>query len=210
MKICYSANISGYDTITKPFHTKGWEYVLYTDQDIKAEGWTVVRVPEQEDKVRQARKIKICPPFDAEESIWFDARFSIIGDLNKMIQGIDGRLAVTRHPIRQSLSEEFKAVADHGKDNSQQLSAQRNRYLKEGFMPLMNLPATGILYRRGDTKKFNEAWMNEVIKYSHRDQLSFQFSSWKTSTPFEFIEQSVYSENSPYFKLGKHKWVVWR
>ena len=48
-----------------------------------------------------------------------------------------------------------------------------------------------------------EMWWEEVKYGSLRDQLSFNYSAWKTDFNFTFIEEDI--DNNPWFKLMK-KW----
>jgi len=70
MKVIYTAITGNYDSLTVPVISEGWKYICYTTEDIKSDVWEIVKVPKEKDSVKQARRIKIVPPFKCECCLW--------------------------------------------------------------------------------------------------------------------------------------------
>lgn len=213
MKLCYTAIIGDYDRLKEPqVITPGWKYWCFTDQPIISKSWEIKKASIYEiATIKTAREIKILKPYhymDIEESIWFDASFTIKGNLDKLIRpAVDFDGMVLRHPHRSSLLQESLAVTQLGKDTDQTVRAQMQKYKDEGFEQLTPLVATGILYRKDNerTQKFSALWWGEVKNHSHRDQLSFNYALQKTGARFLVSSMNIYDKSNHFFFLNKHK-----
>lgn len=213
MKLCYTAIFGDYDRLKEPqVITPGWEYVCFTDQKIISKNWKIYHASDLSNASLTARRSKImCPQLwvpEISESIWFDASFTIRGDLNKLIRpAVDFDGMVLRHPHRSSLLQESMAVTQLGKDTDQTVKAQMQKYKDEGFEQTTPLVATGILYRKNNerTRLFSEAWWEEVKNHSHRDQLSFNYALQKTGARFLVSSMNIYDKSNHFFFLNKHK-----
>lgn len=205
-KVCYTSIMGNYDTLKEPLHiTDGWEYVCYTDQDIKSKHWTIERVPER--GVRSARKIKVLPPFDADVSLWMDGSFQIHGCIDDFVSlALDADAMLLKHPHRDNVFQEAMAVTRLKKDSEGTVNAQVRRYRDENFIQRQYLPATGIIYRvhNDRTKEFQKVWWEEIENGSHRDQLSFNYAAQKSEYKWKIIYQSIYDKSNPFFFLHKH------
>ena len=90
-------------------------------------------------KVKMTRYIKLFPHLffkDYELSIYLDATFIIIGDLNELLlkalnPSFD--LYLIQHPKRNKVFREFKAVLKLKKENKKIVNLIRKRYIKEKF-----------------------------------------------------------------------------
>ena len=99
------------------------------------------------------------------------------------------------------------------KDTKENVDRQLNAYRKEGFPEHYGLPQTCILLRYHNEEsciKLMETWWEQLEKYSHRDQLSFNYALWKNqNTKIEYVDKSIF--NCKYFKWGiKHKKPVFK
>jgi hypothetical protein len=205
-KVCYTAILGNYDTLKEPvIITPGWEYVCFTDQDIKSKHWTIERV--EPGDVRAARKIKVLPPFDADVSIWVDGSIEIRGSADNFIAYAgDADGVLLKHPHRDNVFQEAMAVTRLKKDSDAIVNAQMRRYRDENFIQRAYLPATGIIYRvhNDRTKEFQRVWWEEIENGSHRDQLSFNYAAQKSGYKWQILFQSIYDKVNPFFLLHKH------
>lgn len=217
MKLCYTAIFGNYDTLKEPLViTPGWEYWCFTDKpQITVKPWKHIFIPNPLEPKIQSRKCKIIDTIFIDpiiesptESIWFDASFTIKGNLDKIIRpAVDFDGMVLRHPHRSSLLQESMAVTQLGKDTDQTVRAQMQKYKDEGFEQTTPLVATGILYRKNNerTQKFSALWWEEVKNHSHRDQLSFNYALQKTGARFLVSSMNIYDKSNHFFFLNKHK-----
>ena len=84
---------------------------------------------------------------------------------------------------------------------------QTSDYL--GFDLVMddNLPEPCVLladrgYDSDKVRETMEAWWHQVKHASKRDQLSFNYSAWKTGLQYNPIELDI--RNNPYMKITRH------
>ena len=224
-KVIYTSIIGGYDSLEEPkYIPKGYDFICFTDQEINNPNsiWKIKKVlPLYKDSTRTARKYKILPHRFLPEydlSIWVDGNELVVGDVNKMLEKYleNENMAVYNHMScwdrRDCVYQEAQALFNLGikdstnwKDNPKIISEQMNRYNKEGYPPNNGLIVSGVMFRRHNSPqviKCMEFWWEELKKGSKRDQLSFNYSSWKTKTNFNWINQDI--RNDGYFLEVKH------
>lgn len=213
-RVVYTAIFGDYDTLIDPtVITPGWEYLCFTDQPLSSDVWKIIHVDPEQDRVRQARRIKILPPFEYNECLWMDARFEIIGDVDQFTYNFNEDLVLPKHPSRSKLMLEAEEVIRLKKDDVDVVRQQVNEYYDNHFFKILcrrdmfSLPATGIIFRRWTDKinRFSKYWFNEVLTKSKRDQLSFNFSAFATGVPYQLIYDDIYCKTHPFFLLHKHK-----
>ena len=139
-------------------------------------------------QVKKQRFVKINPHLLLSEydmSIWVDGNVTLKGDLNKFVKNVitsDCSVYVPKHPQRDCIYAEANAVVKMGKDKSDITRPQMERYRKEGFPERYGLLQSNIMLRKHnklDCIKLMEDWFKELKDGSHRDQLSFNYASWK-------------------------------
>ena len=201
MNCCFTCITGNYDILQEPlWKDKDWRFICFSDENINSNGWEIIKVPKQEDKKRLARSIKILPtfPFEVDNYFWVDANIAIVGDLNTFINPLlDHDLSVMRHPHRTTLDQEVEACLKYKKDDPYILGEQLLKYKQNGYVS-KELAATGIIFRKqnplvNDHAKF---WLEQIKQYSHRDQMSFNYSCWKTGLqpnyfPYDVIDDGV-------------------
>ena len=82
-----------------------------------------------------------------------------------------------------------------------------NKYLNEEYPSNNSLAVTMQLLRRHNKKdciKAMEQWWEEIKYGSKRDQLSFNYSMWKTNTSFVYFNGDSRSTKH-FLHTGKHK-----
>ncbi|HWB64869.1 MAG TPA: glycosyltransferase domain-containing protein [Chitinophagales bacterium] len=194
MKIVYTAIIGPYDKLIEQPRQYGWRYICLTDQPFTSNTWEIHHI-KPSPKIFRSIKIQpyvYLPPH--ETSIWIDGNLLIDCDLDKLVD--DNNYYLMQHPERVEVLLEFNACKRLKKDHSAIIDAQKWRYYKEGFFDsaeAKKLVATGVIVRKHNDANiaFGEHWANEVMKGSLRDQLSFNFSAWRTGhnyTTFPFLQ----------------------
>ena len=224
-KVIYTSIIGKYDELVEPKYVpKGYDFICFTDIDGIPQDtiWDIRKViPLYEDNTRTARKYKILPHRFLPEydiSIWVDGNEIVVGDVDKMVDKYltNNDMAVYNHMScwdkRNCIYDEAKAIFSLGnadsnnwKDNPQIISNQMNRYIKDNYPPNNGLIVSGVMLRKHNSPqviKCMEHWWKELKKGSKRDQLSFNYSTWKTQTEFNWIDQDI--RNDGYVLEVKH------
>ena len=201
-KVIYSCVTGGYDDI--PVHkyvAPGWDYVLFTDnQELIAQGkfahWTIRPLLfNKSTNVKNARWHKInahtiFPEYDY--SLWLDSNIIINNNhLFKIIVPLikkDILVAVPNHPERKCIYDEAEIIKQCSIDYPKIVDKEM-KFLKTKKYPKNNgLSETCILLRKHNSiKSALNLWWKMVKKYSKRDQLSFNYTLWKTNTSYTSI-----------------------
>lgn len=216
-RVIYTCITGGYENIVDPlFVNLDWDYICFTDMkpnDKKVSTlnsiWTFKPIPSNLlglSPVKQQRMIKICPHLylpEYTESLYVDGSIDIISDINPFIQDYckDCDIVIRNHPDRNCIYDEAFTVIRVGKDSASIVEPQINRYKCSGFPHNFGLNETGIIYRKHNEPrvvKIMEAWKNEILIGSHRDQLSFNYVLWKLNEKIKSINLNLFS--NPYFK----------
>ena len=108
---------------------------------------------------------------------------------------------IRKHPKRTCIYKEAEECIKIKKDALVNITQQIQKYKDTGYPKDNGLAETNVIYRIHNNeycKKLMETWANEVIKYSHRDQLSFNYALWKIgSDGFQYLPSFL--GNSKYF-----------
>lgn len=116
----------------------------------------------------------------------------------------DRQLAVAKHPWRDCVYDEVKAVVQARKEtgkNAFRLAA----FLKSAGYPANNgLAATTVLIRRHteEMRQFNDLWWSMIRQYSWRDQLTFDYVSWKLGIQYQVLPWDL--ATSPHWAWRPH------
>ncbi len=184
-QVVYTAVMGGYEALREqPIAASSTvDFLCFTDDpSLVSDSWDVrlVEPAFPYDLVRSARTIKIAGHSllkDYDESIWVDNRVQLERDpaeiLAETLDGVD--VFVFLHSFRDLLVDEFDAVVRGGYDDATRVYEQLLHYA-EGMPGVLDERAiwTGFLPRRR-TARVNGAmrlWMDHVLRYSRRDQLS--------------------------------------
>lgn len=177
-RVVYSALFGPYEEIKEPkIITPGWNYILYTDQDLKSDVWQIKQVDLNGFEPQlMARYYKIMEWVDWGQSIWVDSSFVINTDLNKWWEDhFKGGLCAASHPLRNCVYEECMDCIIAKRGDKVQVQNQMAEY------KLINIPAgngliqSGILLRENSQPVIDlcEAWWRELSTHSIRDQIAF-------------------------------------
>ena len=187
-KVCvYTALIGGYERLNEqPVASASCvDFVCFTDDPgLTSETWQIrhVRPVLREDPARSARALKIrahavLPEYDV--SLYIDNSVLLrrtpedaVADL--LPEGV--RLAMFAHGFRDTVRDEFSAVAEAGFDAPSRLEEQLAHYeaCDPDSLELRPLKGFLMLRRHYDPAVVTamETWFAHVLRYSRRDQLS--------------------------------------
>lgn len=114
-------------------------------------------------------------------------------------------IATFKHPERTCVYQEGAACRKLGKDNAAVIRRQLQAYRSDNYPPYNGMVETACVVRSNSlaVMEFNEFWWDEIAKYSRRDQLSFNYTGWKTKISHGFI--AGHRIKSPYFDFVPHK-----
>lgn len=205
----------------------GFDYICFTDQlHLKAKPWKVIHVetPFPEDLTRSNRYLKILAHKfvkNYETSVYIDANFLIVGDLNQLMQACLSAysMVVFNHAFtvpdnRDCIYEEAQAInalrekGIYNKENSAAVERHINFLRSENYPENYGLIKGGFLLRKHnaeDVIKVMEDWWFMIENYSKRDQMSFNYVAWKNNFEFKFIDQDIRRGNPYIYWLGNHR-----
>ena len=103
------------------------------------------------------------------------------------------------HPERDNVWDEARVCKKLNQDKPEIIDRQMERY-KNGGWDGKGMVASTMLIRRNtpENSKVNEMWWKEVETESRRDQLSFNYVTWKLNFKYEtfpFLENCHYSSH---------------
>jgi len=225
--LVYTCVTSDYDKIRKVLSKQdpNIDFVCFTDKvnqvmDLRAQtGWVFMPIPRDLkglDSRRQARMVKIAIykyMKGYSGYLWIDAPLLIIGNIGDFVRehpfDANHNIYVSKHYMRDCVYQEFAQVLRLNKDRSACVYNQYERYKKMNYPAHNGMAETSILYRNCvDLKVQNHAviWADEIMNYSYRDQLSFNWSAWTTKLPITYLNEDIYkrdveNETSKYFFL---------
>jgi hypothetical protein len=114
---------------------------------------------------------------DAEWAIWFDAsvRFKT-GRLTELIRASAGApMAIHKHSMRSCVYDEAVVCKHSRLDDPERIDSQIARYRRDGYPARAGLWENGLIVRKltdARVRAVNEAWWQEIVQGSVRDQLS--------------------------------------
>lgn len=206
-KVVYTVIFGNYDTIKEFNKQKGYDYYLFTDNitiiNKTKSNWTLVPIPDEIKKlkisnVRKQRYLKLHPHLYFSHynlSIYIDACFIIKGELDEFLLRIFSPkyyLFTLEHPNRSSIYKEIEKVSSLQKDKTEITNRVYKRYIKENFTNNSGLIESCLLIRKHnepDCINFMKEWYEEIKKYSHRDQLSFNYIKCKKNITMKYISK---------------------
>lgn len=197
--VIYTAIFGGHDNLKTPkISNENIQYICFSDQLIKCPPWKIIYIkPKFKDGRREARKFKILSHKylkDFKYSIWLDGSYEILDDLSKFVKKWLGKncIAVKKHPVRNCLYDEALFCMKQKLDARKLIVKQINKYFREGYPKNNGLVESSILIRKHteDVKTFNERWWWEVKNFSRRDQISFNYITYKLNMNYSIISKN--------------------
>jgi hypothetical protein len=162
------------------------EFVCFTDDpELTSDSWDVRLVPPRFplDSIRSARFIKVLgaellPEYD--EVLWIDNSVVLRKTPDELLDSWlrDRDIAVPSHSFRASVIGEFDAVVASGYDEPSRVYEQLIHYSTLEPDVLRETPYWTALIARRRSPEVDRAmhlWWDHLLRYSRRDQLSFNF-----------------------------------
>lgn len=145
----------------------------------------------------EAKYYKLHPPEGYDYTIWVDGSVKITSRFfaEYMVGQAKDKWALFQHPWRDCIYEEAKEAHDMAKYLDQPIMKQVESYRREGMPEHYGMPSCGIIARSKWGKEINEAWWEENLKWTIKDQVSFPYVLWKQ-------KKSVYICSEPLFGNG--------
>jgi len=109
-----------------------------------------------------------------------------------------------RHPWRDCIYEEAEVVVEQGYDDERRIREQLDRYESLGYPRHNGLIAGTVLLRRhGDAEvaALGREWFENVLRYSKRDQLAFNFVAWRRQFQNAYFDSALL--DNPYILWPK-------
>ncbi|XP_065847525.1 probable hexosyltransferase MUCI70 [Euphorbia lathyris] len=127
----------------------------------------------------------------AKYSIWVDSKSQFrrdpLGVLEALLWRSSSVLAISQHGARSNVYEEAVAVVKKHKAAPEEVEMQLNQYRQDGlpedkrFDGKKALNEASVIVREHTpmTNLFMCLWLNEVVRFTSRDQLSFPYVLWR-------------------------------
>ena len=202
--VVYSVLTGGYDDIKDPLYvTPGVDYVLFTNVEVTAKVWKIVKVENEGlSDLLLSRRIKMLPHLYFSDrydySIYVDANVFIFGDISMLATRLNDNcsFAVSAHSVRNSVTAEMKELVVLNKVDAALAQSVLSRYGSEGFRDDFGLAECTVLVRKNNDKGviglMNDWWEEFVGNKIYRDQISLPYCIWKTRfKDFELMEGHV-------------------
>jgi hypothetical protein len=129
-------------------------------------------------------------------SVWIDGDMALLEDPRILVdrylvkpghfhaqQAYDVARYAPKGAVHSNLYHEAALCIRNGKDNSEVIRRQVERYRSEGCPESSGLWMGGIILRRHNHPRsvtVGEAWFDEVMRESRRDQIALPYVLWKT------------------------------
>lgn len=207
-KVCVTIIFGDYDNLKEPtIVNDDWKYYVISDKHHKSKVWKTKLIKDEKVKkltnklktgyvISQLHKI-----LDYDLACLVGGQIEINTDLNKFVLNND--FLAVEHPTRKCIYEEAFACILLDKDNPKRIAQTMYRYKTEGLPLNVGMIQTGVTFRK-NTKELNSfcnKWWLEILRGSHRDQLSFNYVNWKNPIKYDTISSNYYFNE---FKLHKH------
>ena len=143
---------------------------------------------------------------NVREAIWVDANIRIHARFVHEVSKAGYMFALSRHPSRDCIYEEATACMVLGKADIAAVHHQIADYLGDGYPPHNGMVETGVLYRRNVkwVRELCNAWWREIVKHTHRDQLSFNYVAWKLGAKYDTFPVTIRADDR--VEILPHRW----
>ena len=213
-KICVYTCITGdYDNLQELQEIEKMDYYCFTNNyNIKSNTWKVIYIEDSKlSNIQLARKIKILGHPIVNEydiAVWIDGsiRFdrSIIEFITEYLREEDV-FSAFKHSSRNNIKEECYECIRMRKETKNNIRRILSFYEKENYDFNNGLIESGVYIKRPKNEKVIETmnlWFQMILKYSHRDQLSFNYCISKTKMPVHWINLKIFDND--WFSCNLH------
>jgi hypothetical protein len=219
-KIVVYTSIYGYkDLLMKQPKYPNVDYICFTDcKDFKSKTWRIIiKNGFSSNPKLNAKMFKILPHMflsSYKYSIWIDGNVTCRQNPGLLIDRYlkTHNIAMFKHGRivngKGCIYEEASACIEFGLDDPDIIARQISRYKEQGYPELNGLAVCRIIMRKHNEPEIIEAmknWWYEILDYSKRDQISFNYIMHKHNLRYEEIERNTLEE---YFHTEKHLWTL--
>lgn len=185
-KVVYTVITNNYDNLIPITKEEGYDYICFTDDEhLTSDCWNIRFMPKENDPVKQQRLIKLLPHKYLPEydiNIYMDANMRLKSSLSVFMDLFKGGMLVSAHPERKCVFNEAIRVIQLKKAKKEDVDRQMRRYHEMRFPRNFGMWADGFMIRDNSKEVIEtcEVWAEELMQYTHRDQLSVSYAFRKT------------------------------
>lgn len=213
-KVLFTIKFGNYDPVREPLIiTKGWDYIIFTDQDIESKVFEVRKVKTEGSGHLQARDYyinatKYLPEYDF--SIMTGGQIQVNCNLDEYLKLCD--LGCDFNMMRHCRDCIFKEAEEckkfYGEAGKKLIELQMQKYKDQGMPERNGLFAHGVIARHHNkpVEMHERKWWQEVSNPEHvkRDQLSFMYVLWKYRYVSIYPIGEYWELIHKYFKIFSH------
>lgn len=213
-RVVYTAVFGGYDTVSPVQPCVGCDFICFTDNPATgASGWQVRLITHSgEPPALLNRKFKMLPHqflHGYAQSLYVDGHVVIRQCPQPLFDKYlsQGLVAIPTHQDRNCAYDEAKYCVEDGIISATLVEQQMSGYEADGFPRRFGLTENGIILRRHNDPhviRLMEAWWQEYLNKSRRDQLSLPYLSWKQQFVITPLEEGP-RRSARYFTLHPHQ-----
>lgn len=181
-----------------PENCGGFERICFTDDTpVEQNGWEIVRFSSHYlDPARGSRRPKLLPHLylqDFEWSLYIDNTVRLTIDPTEILSSHSNRAKYWcfRHPFRDCAYDEAEEIIRLGYDDERRVREQMDYYKELGYPKKAGLCANTMLLREHNDPELiqlGEIWFEHVLRFSKRDQLSFNFVARQLDFDYSIFE----------------------
>ena len=213
--IVYSCMIGNYDNVTSFNKQRGYDYILFTDQNIKNTNWTIFPIPDEVLKlnvsdIKKQRYMKIHPHKffkNYDLSLYIDPNYEITGDLDdyliNTLNPLD-HIYIPHLQFGKGMKQAIDKAIEKKLDDTSLLKHVMDRYNQSKLLDKTGIVNAGLIIRKHHTEdciKLMERWWEEVRDYSHVDNFAFDYAGYMTGVRYLYTS---YQFALFYFKVHRH------
>ena len=209
------AVFSGYDAVSPVCFESDYDFLLFTDSNIKIKGWDTIylsdnRRPEILNRIIKSMQHKCL--FDYDVIIYLDGNIDFTSNglsiiLNEF-NDTNNAIMVARHFARKSIYDEAEVLLRSIRVKSAKLFLQMYKYIKLGYRDQLDMGENNIIvYRPELAKSAFDKWYFEYCNCSNRDQVSLAPICYFEDTQYGILSfgsrQNSEFHYRPHVTLGK-------
>jgi len=211
--VIYTVIIGAYEPLLPPHVVDlGADYVCLCDVPMPEVPPWKIRIVEHGglDNARESRRFK-----HLAHRYFPEAEYTLYQDANVRLKTTfpfswldEHDIAVCPHNQTNDAYQEFIRCLRWARGNPAELLMQMVRYIAEGFPSYSGAVGCFVILRRhtDDIARFNEAWWNEILTASARDQVSFNYVSWKLGIGYDGIPYGGNIKDNEWFEYADSAW----
>jgi hypothetical protein len=182
----------------------GVDYVCFTDDPhLKSEIWRFVLINNPTiDPARLSKRYKHLPHLflpEYERSLYIDNTIKLKVTPSSIFERFkDDQMVSFRHPKRDCIYIEADVVKRARYDDPEIINRQMELYRSVRYPANNGLNANGFLLRCHSSTDMRDTcfeWHSQLLRFSKRDQLSWNFCAWLNQFSFTSIDEDLHSNS---------------